>query len=171
MKRTGSSKRNVENIRRKNVEDNQTFLKNLLMTDARSDFLNSARSALRRRGNDQTKKQVKPEGQEKEYSTRYSDKVKSGEIGAFVPEWQRQLEEKKKETEKRLLRKQDELLDRELRKIEQEILKEERIKLIRAQMPPPQPSRWVLYYKDSSNGNPYERVFTPRVTKVRRQVE
>ena len=107
----------------------------------------------------------------KEYRTRYSDKVKSGEIGPFVPEWQRQLEEKKKEAETRLLRKQDELLDKELRKIEQEILKEERIKLFRAQMPRPQPSRWVLYYKDSPNGNPYERVFIPRVTKVRRQVE
>ncbi|CAF4707717.1 unnamed protein product, partial [Rotaria sp. Silwood1] len=42
--------RNVENIRRKNLEDNQLFLQRLLMINIRNDFLNSARTVLRKDG-------------------------------------------------------------------------------------------------------------------------
>ena len=41
-----------------------------------------------------------------EHVTRYSEKVKSGEIAPYVPEWQRLIEEKKKEAEKRSLEKE-----------------------------------------------------------------
>ncbi|UJR36774.1 hypothetical protein I4U23_029487 [Adineta vaga] len=169
-----SPRRDVENIRRKNVEDNQIFLESLLMTNIRADFLHSARSILRKHERDRTKKKLDFEQNKKEYTTRYNEKVKSGEIGPFVPEWQRELEEKKKEAEKRLLekerkklefeqkrqeykmRKEEELFEKELRKVEQQIAKEEKRKL----------SPWIIYYKNCPNGNPYGRVFKPRLRKV-----
>jgi hypothetical protein len=65
----------VENIRRKNVEDNQLFLRELLITNAssfsersillffvlikvRNDFLKSARSVLRKEGDSQINKKL-----------------------------------------------------------------------------------------------------------------
>ncbi|CAF4380395.1 unnamed protein product, partial [Adineta steineri] len=62
-----SRKKNVEDIRRKNVEENQLFLKQLLMANIRDDFINSARTVLRKKEN--IKKSIQLE--RIEYSTRY----------------------------------------------------------------------------------------------------
>ena len=150
-----------------------------------------------------------------EHVTRYSEKVKSGEIAPYVPEWQRLIEEKKKEAEKRLLEKerrkfeneqkkieneklkqekclmieqekrliyeqkqrdrelkqQEILLERELRKMEPKLLKEEMIKMMIAKRPLRLPSRWILFYKNSVNGNPYQQTFKPRHSKVDQRIQ
>ena len=61
-----------------------------------------------------------------ERTTRYNEKVKSGVIGPFVPEWQRLKQEKEEEAKKRLLEKEQRKLEieqkkqqRKLEKIEQ----------------------------------------------------
>ncbi|CAF1057849.1 unnamed protein product [Adineta steineri] len=124
-KSNSSSQRNVEYIRRKNVEDNQLFLQNLLITTIRNDFVKSARSILHTNRNNQTKKNLQQ--QKVEHITRYREKVISGEIGPYVPEWQRQVEEKKKEAEKRLLEKERKKLESERKRQEYEIKKQERL--------------------------------------------
>ncbi|CAF0992346.1 unnamed protein product [Adineta steineri] len=124
-KSNSSSQRNVEYIRRKNVEDNQLFLQNLLITTIRNDFVKSARSILHTNRNNQTKKNLQQ--QKVEHITRYREKLISGEIGPYVPEWQRQIEEKKKEAEKRLLEKERKKLENERKRQEYEIKKQERL--------------------------------------------
>ncbi|CAF1042034.1 unnamed protein product [Adineta steineri] len=124
-KSNSSSQRNVEYIRRKNVEDNQLFLQNLLITTIRNDFVKSARSILHTNRNNQTKKNLQQ--QKVEHITRYREKVISGEIGPYVPEWQRQIEEKKKGAEKRLLEKERKKLESERKRQEYEIKKQERL--------------------------------------------
>ncbi|CAF1042053.1 unnamed protein product [Adineta steineri] len=143
-----SRKKNVEDIRRKNVEENQLFLKQLLMTNIRDDFINSARTILRKKEN--IKKSIQHE--RIEYSTRYHVKVKSGEIPPHVPEWVRENERKKLENEQK---KQE----REMRKQMLIMKMKERSK----------PSRWTLLYKN--NPNPYGRIFKPRQTKIHERIK
>ncbi|CAF0806272.1 unnamed protein product [Rotaria sp. Silwood1] len=188
--------RNVENIRRKNLEDNQLFLQRLLMINIRNDFLNSARTVLRKDGSSQIKKKVSSQKAIGEYVTRYRDKLKSGEIGPYVPEWQRHNEAKKKEAEKKLLekerkkleyeqkkienerkrqekqiKKQEILFERELKKVEKILKIEEKQKIRLAKRRRHKSSRWTVFYKNSVNGNPYQRIFKPRHTKVDERIQ
>ncbi|CAF2798861.1 unnamed protein product [Rotaria sp. Silwood2] len=87
--------RNVEEIRRKNLEENQLFLNKLRMNNIRNDFLQSARTVLRK---DETKTKPKIHYEKVERLTRYSLKVQSGEIQPFVPQWQQKTNKKKKGT-------------------------------------------------------------------------
>ena len=127
-----------------------------------------------------------------ERATRYNEKVKSGVIGPFVPEWQRLKQEKEEEAKKRLLekeqrkleferkkqerklefeRKQQELLfKQELKKIERELIIEGHLE---GNLPKPQlPPKWILLYTNNSiDGNPYQRVFKPRHTKIGERIE
>ncbi|CAF0731383.1 unnamed protein product [Adineta steineri] len=190
-KSNSSSQRNVEYIRRKNVEDNQVFLQNLLITTIRNDFVKSARSILHTNRNNQSQKNLQQ--QKVEHITRYREKVKSGEIGPYVPEWQRHLEEKKKEAEKRLLEKEQKKLENErkrqerllenerkreeqlfeeaLRQIERKLKMEEKEKIRLARQRPPKPTKWALYDKEIGNSNRYQRIFKPRHTKVGERIQ
>ncbi|CAF1057868.1 unnamed protein product [Adineta steineri] len=158
-----SRKKNVEDIRRKNVEENQLFLKQLLMANIRDDFINSARTVLRKKEN--IKKSIQLE--RIEYSTRYHIKVKSGEISPHVPEWVRENERKKLENEQKKqeremrqqMKQQEKLLKQEMRKQMLKMKMKERFK----------PSRWTLLYKN--NPNPYGRTFKPRQTKIHERIE
>ncbi|CAF2547898.1 unnamed protein product [Rotaria sp. Silwood2] len=85
--------RNVEEIRRKNLEENQLFLNKLRMNNIRNDFLQSARTVLRK---DETKTKPKIHYEKVERLTRYSLKVQSGEIQPFVPQRQQKNKKKKK---------------------------------------------------------------------------
>ena len=60
-----------------------------------------------------------------ERTTRYNEKVKSGVIGPFVPEWQRLKEEKEEEAKKRLLEKEQRKLEIEQKKRQYEIKKQQ----------------------------------------------
>ncbi|UJR36773.1 hypothetical protein I4U23_029486 [Adineta vaga] len=135
-------KRNIDDIRRKNLEDNQLFLKQLLMNDIRDEFINSARSILRKK--DSTEKM--PIQYEKvEYPTRYSLKVKSGAILPY--------------TEQRQLDKERKLMEKEQRKRAKEMRQQRRR----------HPSRWSLF--DKNNPEPYRRIFKPRHTKIDERIE
>ncbi|CAF0873300.1 unnamed protein product [Adineta ricciae] len=139
-----NQKRSVEDIRRKNLEDNQLFLKQLLLTNTRDDFINSARSIMQ--NTHHTKKPV--EYEKVEHITRYSLKVKSGEILPHVPQWKLERERKS--------------MEREQKKQEKEMRRLQRLK----QKPP---SRWVSYCKN--NSNPYERIFKPRHSKIDERIQ
>ncbi|CAF0798488.1 unnamed protein product [Adineta ricciae] len=139
-----NQKRNVEDIRRKNLEDNQLFLKQLLLTNSRDDFVNSARSIVQ--NSHHTKTPV--EYEKVEHITRYSEKVKSGEILPHVPQWKLERERKS--------------MEREQKKQEKEMRRLQRLKQ-------KLPSKWVSYYKN--NSNPYERVFKPRHSKIDERIQ
>jgi len=62
-------------------------------------------------------------------------------------------------------------LEKELREMERKLKKEEKEKIRLAKQRPPGPSRWTLYYKNSVNGNPYQRTFKPRHSKVDEQIQ
>jgi selenophosphate synthase len=101
-----------------------------------------------------------------ERTTRYTSKVISGEIGPYVPEWQRQIEIKKQEREKILLEKEQKRNEREKILLEKEQKRNERKKrrLERRRSVLP---KWLLPYNNNSvNGRPYERIFKKRDTKV-----
>jgi hypothetical protein len=116
-----------------------------------------------------------------ERTTRYTSKVISGEIGPYVPEWQRQIEMKKQEREKILLEKEQKRNEREkilLLKKEQMRNKREKILLEKEQERNERKKRrlerrrsllpkWLLDYNNNSvDGRPYERIFKKRDTKV-----
>ncbi|CAF0764164.1 unnamed protein product [Rotaria sordida] len=184
-----SPKRNVENIRQKNLEDNQLFLQRLLMKNIRNDFLNSARSILRKDGSSHVKKKLPLQQEIVEYTTRYREKLKCGKIGPFVPEWQRHIEAQKKAAEKKLLekermklenerkrqekeiKKQEILFEKELRKVERILEIEEKQKIRRAKRLRHKPSKWTVFYKNNINGNPYQRTFKPRHTKLDERIQ
>jgi hypothetical protein len=106
-----------------------------------------------------------------EYSTRYSHKVKSGEIPPHIPEWQRNIERKKYEKEqeqqwkemrrqakeiekqekqrKMEMKREEKLFEEELKKIEKILKFEEEIKIKRAERHSHYgPSKWELLYHD-----------------------
>ena len=60
-----------------------------------------------------------------ERTTRYNEKVKSGIIGPYVPEWQRLKQEKEEEAKKRLLEKEQRKLEIEQKKRQYEIKKQQ----------------------------------------------
>ncbi|CAF0768003.1 unnamed protein product [Rotaria sordida] len=151
--------RNVEDIRRKNVEDNQVFLKMLCITNIRNDFLHTARSILQKQKN--TK--IPIEHKKNEYPTRYNSKIKSGEISPHVPEWQRQIQnkllKKERKQQEKQMKQQERLRKQELKK---EMLKLKRKKHLRR-------SKWTLFYKN--NVNPYQRIFKPRNIKKDERIQ
>ncbi|CAF4161493.1 unnamed protein product, partial [Rotaria magnacalcarata] len=75
---------NIEEIRQKNLEENQRFLESLRINTVRNDFVKSARSAV---GKNETKKHTNIEYKQVERVTRYRLKVESGEIPPYIPEW------------------------------------------------------------------------------------
>ncbi|CAF0806290.1 unnamed protein product [Rotaria sp. Silwood1] len=86
------AKRNVEEIRRKNLEENQRFLNKLRMNTIRDDFLQSARTAVPK-GENKTKHKIHYEKVER--LTRYNLKVQSGEIQPLIPQRQQKINKKK----------------------------------------------------------------------------
>ena len=76
--------------------------------------------------------------------------MKAGEIPPHVPEWKRLREEKKKESERRLLEKE-----------------QIRIRLVKKRAT--KHSRWTIFQQN--NLRPYERSFKPRNTKVGERAE
>ncbi|CAF0768020.1 unnamed protein product [Rotaria sordida] len=84
--------RNIEEIRRKNLEENQLFLNKLRINTIRNDFLKSARTVLHQ---DEPKKKRKIHYEKVERLTRYGLKVQSGEIQPFIPQWQQEANKKK----------------------------------------------------------------------------
>jgi hypothetical protein len=79
-----------------------------------------------------------------------------------------EIEQKRQEEE---ARREERLFNQELRRVERKIQMEEKAKLIHARKRPPQSYRWTLLYKNSSSGNPYQRAFKPRTTKVGQRAE
>ncbi|CAF4196763.1 unnamed protein product, partial [Rotaria sp. Silwood2] len=124
-----------------------------------------------------------------EYATRYREQLKSGEIAPFVPEWQRHIEAKKKEAEKKLIekerkkleyeqktqeqerKKQEILFEQELRKVERTLKIEEKQKIRLAKRRRHKSSKWTVFYKNSINGNPYQRIFKSRHTKLDERIQ
>ncbi|CAF1042071.1 unnamed protein product [Adineta steineri] len=91
------TKRNIEEIRRKNLEENQRFLNELRINNIRNDLIQSARLVT---GKDETKKEYHKIHYEKvERITRYSLKVKSGEIqpSTIIPQGQYKINKKRKQ--------------------------------------------------------------------------
>ncbi len=107
-----------------------------------------------------------------EYSTRYSEKLKSGEIAPHVPEWQRKIERKKYQKEQEQKRKEmrrqakeierqerqrmmemeteEKLFEEELKKVENILKFEEAIKIRRAEREKLYgPSKWTQFYNNS----------------------
>ncbi len=85
-----------------------------------------------------------------EHATRYNRKVKSGEILPHIPEWER--------------KKQRKLLEKE----QKQKLREERLKRQNEKRNSVD-SKWSALYEN--NGNPYNRVFEPRRTKIGERIE
>jgi hypothetical protein len=118
-----------------------------------------------------------------EYSTRYSLKVKSGEIAPHIPECQRKKLEKEQQQRQKEMKRQameiqrqekqrakemereEKLFEEELKKIERILKFEEAIEIKRAERHRHcGPSKWELLYQDKSN--PQRRSYNLRHTKM-----
>ena len=82
-----------------------------------------------------------------------------------------EIEQKKQQRKLEFERKQQEILfEQELKKIEKELIIEGCLegKISKSQLPP----KWLLLYTNNNiDGNPYQRVFKPRHTKVGERIE
>ncbi|CAF0780535.1 unnamed protein product [Rotaria sordida] len=80
------------------------------------------------------------------------------------------LENERKRQEKEI-KKQEILFEKELRKVERILEIEEKQKIRRAKRLRHKPSKWTVFYKNNINGNPYQRTFKPRHTKLDERIQ